>query len=106
MPLCNLTWYYPNAGEFTRFQLLAAKAMKDVHAKKEKASGSPLPEEFDIVDHITTLKARIAPLKKDHFDVMNACLNVNQVLFPEAQEAHSIEELIRNLNQAKTWLRL
>ena len=97
---------YPDAGEFTRFWLLAAKAMRDVRAEREKISGSPLPEEFDITDHITALKARIAPLKKSHFDVMNACLHANRVLFPEAREVQSIEELIRNLNQPKTRLRL
>ena len=60
--------------------------MKDARAEREEISGSPLPEQFDIVDHITVLKARIAPLEKDHFDVMNACLNANRVLFPEARE--------------------
>ena len=97
---------YPDAGEFTRFRLLAAAAVKDVHAEREKISGSPLPAEFDIVDHIMTLKVQISPLKKDHFDVMKACLNANRVLFPEAREVQSTEELIRNLNQAKTRLRL
>ena len=62
--------------------------------------------EFDILDHIMALKALIAPLKKDHFNVMNACLNANRALFPEAREVQSPEELIRNLNQAKTRLRL
>ena len=72
--------------------------MKDARAEREKISGSPLLAEFDIVDHIMALKARIAPLKKDHFDVTKACLNASRVLFPEAQEVQSTEELIRNLN--------
>ena len=77
-----------------------------MRAPREKASGSLLPAEFDIVDHIMALKARIAPLKNVHFDVMKACLNANRVLFPEAREVQSTEELIRILNQAKTRLRL
>ena len=55
--------------------------------------------------HIIALKARIAPLKKAQIDVMNASLHANRVLFPEAQEGQSIEELIRNLDQAKTRLK-
>ena len=97
---------YLDAGEFTRFRLLAAKAVRDTRAEREKISGSPLPDEFDITDHITALKAWIAPLKKSHFDVMNVCLHANRVLFPEAREAQSTEELIKNLNQAKTRLKL
>ena len=87
LPLFNLTLPYLNAGEFTRFWLLAAKAVRDARAERGKLAGAPLPEEWDIVDHITTLKARIAPLKKDHIDLMNVSLRVNRVLFPEAREA-------------------
>ena len=76
---------YLDAGEFTKFWLLAAKAVKNARAEREKISRSPLRAEFDIVEHITALKAWIAPLKKNHFDVMNACLNANRALFPEAQ---------------------
>ena len=70
-----------------------------------KLAGAPLPEAWHIVDHITTLKARIAPLKEAHIDLLNASLKVNRVLFPEARQARSADELIRNLDQAKTWLK-
>ena len=38
--------------------------------------------------------------------MMKSCLNASRVLFPESRDVQSTEELIRNLNQAKTWLRL
>ena len=90
---------YPNAGEFTRFRIQAFKAVKEARAKREKASGSTLPPKFDIIDHITALKARIAPLKRDHNDVMHACVHASCALFPECQDVHSTKGLIRNLNQ-------
>ena len=81
---------------------MANKATKDACTEREKASGSPLPVEFDIIDHITALKGRITPLKQDHFDVMKAGLNASRVLFPEAWEFQTTKQLIQNLNEAKT----
>ena len=92
---------YLNVGEFANIRLLAAKAMREARAKRAKLAGAPPPEAWDIVDHITALKARIAPLKEARIDLLNASLKVHRVLFPEARQARSADELIRNLDQAK-----
>ena len=51
--------------------------MREARAERAKLAGAPLPEAWDIVDHITALKARIAPLKKTHIDLLNVSLQVN-----------------------------
>ena len=96
---------YLNVGEFANIRLLAAKAVREARAERAKLAGAPLPEAWDIVDHITTLKARIAPLKEAHIDLLNASLKVHRVLFPQAWQAWSTDELIRNLDRAKTRLK-
>ena len=80
--------------------------MKDARAEREKASGSQLPPEFDIIDHITALKARVAPLKQDFIDVMYACVHAYRALFPECPDARSTERLIELLSQTKDRVKL
>ena len=87
-----------NAGEFTRFRIHAFKAVKEANAEREKASGSTLPPEFDIIDHLMALKAQIARLKQDFNGVMHACVHASRALFPESPDARSIEGLIWNLS--------
>ena len=96
---------YLNVGEFTSIRLQAAKAVRDARAERAKLAGAPLPETWDIEDHITALKARIAPLKESHIDLFNASLKAHQVLFPEARQVQSADELIKDLDQAKTRLK-
>lgn len=92
-------------GEFTHIRLQAAKAVRDARAERTKLTGAPLPEEWDIEDHITALKARIAPLKGSHIDLLNAGLKAHRVLFPEARQVRSAEELIKALDDAETRLK-
>ena len=73
---------------------------------REKAPGSSLPPEFDIIDHLTALKARVAPLKKDFVDVMYACVHTCRVQFPERTDARSTSKLIGMLNEGKERLQL
>ena len=84
----------------------ALKAVKDARAEREKASGCQLPPEYDITDHITTLKARVTPLKQDFVDVMYACIHACRALFPECPDARSTNRLIELLNQTKNRLKL
>ena len=91
-------------GEFTSLRLQAAKAVRDARAERAKLSGAPLPESWDIEDHVTALKARIAPLKEAYVDLLNASLKTHRVLFPESRQVQSPEELIKDLDQAKTRL--
>ena len=66
---------------------------------------SPLSETWDIEDHITALKARIAPLKDSHIGRLNSSLKAHRILFPEARQVVPVEELIRDLDQAMTRLK-
>ena len=101
----NSVLAYLNVGEFTSIRLQAAKAVRDARAERAKLAGAPLPETWDIEDHITALKARIAPLKESHIDMFNASLKAHRVLFPEARQVRSADELIKDLDQAKTRLK-
>ena len=96
---------YLYVGEFTSIRLQAAKAVRDARAERAKLTWAPLPETWDIEDHITALKARIAPLKESHIDLFNASLKAHRVLFPEARQVRSADELIKDLDQAKTRLK-
>ena len=80
--------------------------MKDARAEREKASGSQLPPEFDMLDHLTALKARVAPLKQDFINVMYACVHACRALFPECPDERSTDKLLALLNQTKTRLQL
>ena len=97
---------YPNAEEFTRYRMMALKAVKDARVEREKASGSTLPPEYDMLDHLTSLKARVAPLKQDFIDVMYACVHACRALFQDCPHAHSTDRLIELLKQTKNWLQL
>ena len=92
-------------GEFTSVRLQAAKAVRDARAEKAKLTGAPLPETWDIEDHITALKARIAPPKEAYVDLINASLKAHRAMFPEARQVRSPEELIRDLDQAEIRLK-
>ena len=92
-------------GEFTSIRFQAAKAVRDARAERAKLTGAPLLETWDIEDHITALKARIAPLKESHTTLFNASLKAHRVLFPEARPARSADELIKDLDQAETRLK-
>ena len=96
---------YIYVGEFTNIRLQAAKVVREARAERAKLSGTPLPEIWDIEDHITALKARIAPLKDSHIDLLNAGLKAHRALFPEARQVRSAEELINALDEAQTRLR-
>ena len=91
-------------GEFTSIRLQAAKAVRNARAERAKLTEAPLPETWDIEDHITALKARIAPLKDSHIGLLNASLKAHRILFPEARQVVPVEELIRDLDQAMTRL--
>ena len=93
-----------SVGEFTSIRLQAAKAVRDARAERAKLTGAPLPETWDIEDHITALKARIAPLKDSHIDLLNASLKAHRILFPESRQVRSAEELIKDLDQTKSRL--
>ena len=80
--------------------------MKDARAEREKASGSQLPPEFDIIDHLTALKAWVAPLKQDFINVMYTCVNTCRALFPDRKDARSTSRLIKLLNEGKKRLQL
>ena len=84
----------------------ALKAVKDARTEREKASGSTLPPEYDMLDHLMALKARVAPLKQDFVDVMYACVHACRALFPECPDARSTERLIDLLSQTKKRLQL
>ena len=95
-----------SAEEFTRYRLAAFQAVNDGQAKREEASGSQLPPEFDIIDHLTALKALVAPLKQDFVNVMYACINTCWALFPDRKDARSTSRLIKLLNEGKKRLQL
>ena len=97
---------YSYAEEFTQYRLTAFKALKDSCAEREKASGSQLPPEYDMLDHLAALKAWVAPLKQDFVSVMLACVNTCRALLPECPDARSTDRLIELLNQGKTRLQL
>ena len=59
-----------------------------------------------MLDHLTALKAQVAPLKQDFINVMYACVNTCRALFPDCPDACSTDRLIKLLNQGKTRLQL
>ena len=85
---------------------MAFDAVKAGRVERGKASGSSLPDKFDINDHLTALKARVAPIKKDFADVMSACVNTCRALYPEHTDARSTSQLVGMLNESKEWLQL
>ena len=97
---------YSYAEEFARYRITALKAVKDSRAEREKASRSQLPPEYDMLNHLAALKARVAPLKQDFINVMLACVNTCQALFSYCPDARSTDRLIELLNQGKTRLQL
>ena len=82
--------------------MTAFSAVKNGRIEREKASGSPLPPEFDIIDHLTALRARVAPIKQDFVNVMYACVHTCRALFPERKDARSTNKLIGMLNEANS----
>jgi hypothetical protein len=103
--LLNSVLAYLFVGEFTSIRLQAAKAVRNARAERAKLTEAPLSETWDIEDHITALKARIAPLKDSHIGLLNASLKAHRILFPEARQVVPVEELIRDLDQAMTRLK-
>ena len=86
--------------------MTAFSTVKEGRIEREKASRSSLPPEFDIIDHLTALKARVAPLKIDFVDVMYACVHTCRALFRERTDACSTNKLIGMLNEGKERLQL
>ena len=103
--LLNSLLAYLSVGEFASIRLQALKTVRDARAERAKLIGAPLPETWDIEDHITALKARLTPLKEAYTDLLNASLNAHRVMFPEARQVRSPEGLIRDLDQAENRLK-
>ena len=59
-----------------------------------------------MLEHLTALKARVAPLNQNFVDLMYACVHACQALFPECPNARSTNRLIELLIQTKTRLQL
>ena len=90
---------------FEHCQAAAANTVKKARAKRAEASGAPLPEAWDIEDHLIALQARISPLKSIGVELLNASIRAYNVLWPESPSVKTIAELSVCLQQTESRLR-
>ena len=74
-------------------------------ARTKRAEAGPIPEEWDIEDHLSALNARISPLKAIGMDLLDAGIRAYRALWPGSQAPVSIEELSKCLTGAETRIR-
>ena len=94
---------YLSTEHFEHSKIAAANITAKARAKR--AESGPLPEEWDIEDHLVALKARISPLKCIGTDLLTASIRVHGTLWPGRAPPKSVAELCRGLQGAEKRLR-
>ena len=92
-----------SSDHFSHSKAAAVNTVRKARAKGAEAG--PIPEEWDIEDHLTALNARISPLKAIGMDLLDAGIRAYRALWPGSEPLATIEELSKCLSGAETRVR-